>query len=473
MHKHCPTSVLDPKLTSEEEETAAPNSKLNRRLMEEMVQKYFSYAHASDEDDFYFQRPKPSAQEPVVEADSEDESEDSSSELAEGHIHTPLRTQCKFSGISGRGKTQQTKQSPTSQRANFVRVQPALSRNVALPKADCAKGSPKLDSLLSRDKVTVFFPARQQRYVLHIQRASQSPPAPREKPFIMPPGHSREMSTCAKTKEGVGGFIKEMRTRGLEKEIMRIDTLNNYINDELGRSPKCPVQQRNYMLLASNSSQSTAGSSSQLKVAAGGDDPHCARQAPNSPSASPGMTFPYQRRNRSVSPDKNGGGGSGSGDLSGLGKSPKPPHGLSPKPSVDSLRATPVLANKSFMFGSQARTEPRAKDESVQILKMLNREQEGKCEKQYIIDDIEDNMPEETRPVLASENANKESLHRQHEMMLEQPLEKMVPAPPAVTSIKAPLKGKHRRVTSQVIDKQTLKRLLFTNNSGDGTMTAA
>ena len=438
MHKHSQTSIFGPKLPSRDlnpvnhpEPSRPPLSKPspkkpsfafqagkpNRKLIDKMVNKYFAYTNASHDS------PK------IAEKSDPDEDDSfSSSELSEGPIHTPLTSFCKFSGVSSR-----TKQSPTSQKAKFTRVQPALVRK---PEAE--------EEGVVKRKVTLFAPGLKKKYVLHLHQVSQSPPDMKGRTFIT-------VKEGQKRKEE--GFIKEMTERGLDKEIKGIDTLNECIGTGINKSPR--NVRRNFGPLESGSSQSTTANSQGKNESA--KEPSTKpsamyklhgvalkpdNESKNSPKT-PIMMFPYQRRNRSCSPDK--------GDLSGvLLKSPKIFTALSP--GVEH-KTSPVLA-KGFAFGNQIKmtpTMPKKLNENMQILNMITKSQEISCEKEYIIDDLEDDLME---------------LRDIHEMKKEAPvpIEKVVAAPAPMAMPKAPTRGRHRRVTSQVIDKQTLNRLLFSHN---------
>ncbi len=185
--------------------------------------------------------------------------------------------------------------------------------------------------------------------------------------------------------------------------------------------------------------------------------------------------FPYQRRNRSCSPDKM--------DLSISGIANKTPTAIlcpSPIPKPDQSEAVtttgtatkcpaPVIA-KSFIFGSQAQklpTKPNKSREAAQILNAITKSQEKAGEKQYIIDDLESFT--EAQPAIEPTVATTTKPAKKVDPNTDTPHLLGQNAAPnngkTLKVLKAPtaLKSRHRRVTSQVIDKQTLNRLLFEN----------
>ena len=397
MHKHCQTSVFGPKLAvipikapkETNEGKGVPSkpqqSPPSKDIIEKMVQKYFSYTNSS------------TAQGSHTHAKKSPESRDislssSSSEISEGPIRTPLHTLGKVKTLKTK-PCMARKNSPTSQKAQFSKLQPVLSKPIL-------QYSPPLK--IDTRKATVILPSKDKRYILHIRKQNQSP-------------------TAEQPQNKTHNFLKEMVKRGLDKEIAGI-----------GANPPDAKRSPRNILVESNSSQSTNHSQNSAQ------NPH--------------ITFPYQRRNRSCSPDKM------ELSTSGIAANKSPICNSPPKLDQGDNKAKPVgpIIAKSFVFGNQTKGDAKPKQkmkENAQILKAISKSQE-EGEKQYIVDDLEDNnLVEPKKEITEPKEA------------VEQKIQALATAVKPVKMIKAPLKGRHRRVTSQVIDKQTLNRLLF--ESGD------
>jgi len=139
--------------------------------------------------------------------------------------------------------------------------------------------------------------------------------------------------------------------------------------------------------------------------------------------------FPYQRTNRSYSPEDE--------EIQCFGSS------KASKPG-------PVIP-KNFIIGAQAVCPPIKSKEGLQVLRAISKSQERAGEKQCIIEDLdEDVLTVNEKPIVKEKT----------EVIIQKEVPKVEPPKP---SIKALGKGRHRRITSQVIDKQTLQALLKEN----------
>ncbi len=163
------------------------------------------------------------------------------------------------------------------------------------------------------------------------------------------------------------------------------------------------------------------------------------------------LRFPYQRRNRSCSPPK---GYLPTQPESSLPRSPKVYTALSPKPHVDT-KLSPVVA-KSFVFGRSFNVSSDRQQSNQQVLTAITCNQQQDKDKEYILDDIPEDMPDlrvysksprEPGPALEAVQSVK---------------------PPPASTCSRP-KSRHQRVVSQILDKQTLNRLLFPSNATNAT----
>jgi len=431
-----------------------PANRINKELVEKMVQQYFKFRSPEEIDPqdipgFNF------AKEKLSPENSSDISFSSSSELSEGPIKTPLQTQTKISTmktkiISHKPQKSQIvipRKSPISQKAVFTKIPPALSqpsRNIKKQVSPPQKIDPK--------KATVILPTKEKRYVLHIRKSSHSPTECKDMlaPIIEQPQNQKH------------NFIKEMVKRGLYKDIAEICPIADTQNIVSG--PESTKRVARNLPLESNSSQST--NNSQSNIPQNKPNNFCENQGAllqNNPGL---IVFPYQRRNRSASPDK-------LADLSansGICSSTKvvPFMSPSPIPKIDSKVGIngPVIA-KSFIFGSQTKQKKENNEKSKegeQVLNVLNKIQENDGEKQVIVDDLDDLECDNKHAGTLKEVSKNEILTKPEQF--QKPItygnsNSSTSGNKPLKVLKAPFKGRHRRVTSQVIDKQTLNRMLL------------
>lgn len=384
MHKRSQTSMMGFNLDLSNNDTELKsssklqpnNTKLNKDLVDKMVQKYFNYVdrvnkgkfeenpdELSSDDDFFF------------------------SEITEGKIIAPPQTHVKIPGMEHHNNN------PISQKIQTLKVHPGISKSNKSPLRK-----------IKAKKIKAIIPSKQKKYTLNIRKISHRP---------VQSGIPLESSTDQ--------FLKEMVKHGLDKEISKI--CSRKVSEE-----KIP---RNDTLkpigLENNSTQSTSNSNGENSTLNNNG-----RQ----------FIFPYQRRNRSCSPENI------ELSISGLSKTPSIMGSFNSSPKSGG----PVIA-KNFMFGPQVKPPHQMKNkEGMQVLRAISKSQERAGEKQCIIEDLDDEL------MIDIEDQVKE---QKPEVIPEKEIIK----PEPVKTIKPSGRGRHRRVTSQVIDKQELMSLL-TENKG-------
>eukprot|EP00826_Nyctotherus_ovalis_P057368 TRINITY_DN7839_c0_g1_i10.p2 TRINITY_DN7839_c0_g1~~TRINITY_DN7839_c0_g1_i10.p2 ORF type:complete len:376 (+),score=96.36 TRINITY_DN7839_c0_g1_i10:60-1187(+) len=374
MHKRNQTSILEPKLPAGSPNfslnqpvgSQAMSTKVNKALVDKMVQKYFSYVN---------RLPKKSKRGHTNQDSPSSSAEELSfSELSEGPVLMPLQSHVKVSAMEHCAKNQICTQAPAS-----------YSK---LP-------SKKIDA----KKIVSY---KQKKEKLNLHKVIHKP-ALSGIPF-------EPIST---------NFLKEMIKHGLDKEISSINCrkvwlTNSPRNDQLKDIPSTSE---------SGSTQITNNSHTDIST---------------SKNKGKYFIFPYQRRNRSCSPEKI------ELSISGLAKTPSALNVPPPKPG-------PIIA-KNFLFGAQVKASHSSRSkEGMQVLRAISKSQERAGEKQCIIEDLDEEM-------MVNEVVEK----------VEQVAIKEVERMEMPKVIKAQGRGRHRRVTSQVMDKQTLQKLLMENKENLG-----
>lgn len=377
MHKRNQTSILEPRLPTDSPNfslnqpvgSQAMSTRVNKALVDKMVQKYFSYVN---------RLPSKSKREHANQDSPSSSAEELSfSELSEGPVLMPLQSHVKVSAMEHCAKSQTCAQGPAS-----------YSK---LP-------SKKIDA-----KKIVSYKQKKEKLNLHkvIHRPVLS-------------GIPFEPTSA--------NFLKEMIKHGLDKEISSIDCRKVWLttsprNNQLKGVPS--TSESGSTQVTNNSRTDTATSKNKGKH----------------------FVFPYQRRNRSCSPEKI------ELSISGLAKTPSALNVPPPRPG-------PVIA-KNFLFGAQVKASHSGRSkEGMQVLRAISKSQERAGEKQCIIEDLDEEM-------MVSEVAEKAEQVAAKEVEKVERVER-----PKV--IKAQGRGRHRRVTSQVMDKQTLQKLLMENKENLG-----
>jgi hypothetical protein len=336
------------------------SKKVNKALVDKMVQKYFSYVN---------RLPKKAKWEPTNQDSSPSSAEELSfSELSEGPVLTPLLSHVKMPAMEHSIK-------------HPVPSQPFSSHNKLLSKKIDAK---KIVSSKSK------------KGKLHFHKVIHKPAHS---------GVSFDPST---------NFLKEMMKHGLDKEISNINCGKTWLTN----SP------RNDQLKGIPNTSETA--STQVTSNSHSDNNSTKNKEKH-------FVFPYQRRNRSCSPEKI------ELSTSGLNKTPS---------TLNPPTPGPIIA-KNFLFGAQVKPHCSGRSkEGMQVLRAISKSQERAGEKQCIIEDLDEDLI----------------------ALINEPVEKVEPVViKEPTKIEAPRvikiqgRGRHRRVTSQVIDKQILQKLLGEN----------
>jgi len=371
MHKRNHTSILgskpninSPNLPLNQPILSECNStKVNKALVDKMVQKYFSYVN---------RLPKKAKRQPTNQDSPTSSAEEFSfSELSEGPVLAPLQSHVKV---------------------------PAMEHSIK-PPSQPISGYNKLPSKkIDAKKITASKPKKGK---LNLHKVIHKP-AHSGVPF--------EPST---------NFLKEMMKHGLDKEISNINCgkvwlTNSPRNDQLKEIPNTSETASTQITNNSHSDNNTSKNKERHFV------------------------FPYQRRNRSCSPEKI--------DLStsGLNKTPS---------TLNPPTPGPIIA-KNFLFGAQVKPHYSGRSkEGMQVLRAISKSQERAGEKQCIIEDLDEDL-------IALVNGPVEKVEP---VIIKEPTK--VEAPKVV---KTQGRGRHRRVTSQVIDKQTLQKLLMENKENIG-----
>ena len=317
----------------------------------------------------------------TVQIDQNLSSDDFSlSEISEGQILVPLKNKSKISVM----KHPNNKKKRNHNKIQSFKMQPGVSKFKKLPL-----------KIIKTKKILI---TKQKKSKLNIQKINH-----------------RFIPSKISFKSDTDKFFNEMIKHGLDKEISKICW------KKLSPENVLRNNQLNSITLPSNSSQFTKNSHGENN---------------NLKSSQKLFIFPYQRRNRSCSPENM------ELAISCLSKTPSAIDSINSSPSV----IRPIIA-KNFHFISQEKIHhtERSKDDE-QILRALNINQRKLGEKEFIIETLDDDILEE----ICKPNV---------EIKLEAPKE--ILKIEQSKSIKVANKSKHRRVTSQVIDKKTVEMLLY------------